>query len=132
MELFTNHDIYCHPQQDYPCTTHLYIPILLIVINIVWSSTYVTNLNRILLLQKRVVRTLTNSDYRAHSDPLFKQLKILDIFKLNTFHIGKFMFLYHQFRKFSLLTSLCFNFIIYVCNLISISFYMSVTETILY
>jgi hypothetical protein len=64
--------------------------------NIVWSSTYVTNLNRIPLLQKRVVRTLTNSDYRAHSDPLFKQLKILDIFKSNSFHIGKFMFLYHH------------------------------------
>ena len=39
--------------------------------NIVWSSTYVTNLNRILLLQKRAVRILTNSEYRAHSDPLF-------------------------------------------------------------
>ncbi len=64
--------------------------------NIVWSSTYVTNLNRILLLQKRAVRILTNSEYRAHSDPLFKQLKILDIFKLNLFHIGKFMFLYHH------------------------------------
>ncbi len=64
--------------------------------NIVWSSTYVTNLNRILLLQKRAVRILTNSEYRTHSDPLFKQLKILDIFKLNLFHIGKFMFLYHH------------------------------------
>ena len=47
--------------------------------NIVWSSTYVTNLNRIHLLQKRVVRALMNSDYRAHSGPLFKHLKILDI-----------------------------------------------------
>ena len=64
--------------------------------NIVWSSTFVTNLNRILFSQKRVVHILTNSEYRAHSDPLFKQLKILDIFKLNTFHIGKFMFLYHH------------------------------------
>ena len=64
--------------------------------NIVWSSTYVTNLNRIYLLQKRVVRALTNSDYRAHSSPLFYQLKILDIFKLNSFYIGTFMFKYHH------------------------------------
>ena len=59
-------------------------------------STYVSSLNRILLLQKRAVRAITNSDYRAHSTPLFLHLKILDIYKLNTFHIAKFMFMYHH------------------------------------
>ena len=68
--------------------------------NIVWSSIYVTNLNRILLLQKRAVRILTNSEYRAHSDPLFKQLKILDIFKLIYFTLA----------------SLCFYIIIACCQ----------------
>ena len=64
--------------------------------NIVWSSTYATSLNRIWLLQKRAVCVMTNSEYRAHSAPLFEQLKVLDIFKVNTFHIAKFMqFLYH-------------------------------------
>ena len=38
--------------------------------NIIWSSTYVTSLNRIWLLQKRIVRVMTNSDYCAHSAPL--------------------------------------------------------------
>ena len=57
--------------------------------NITWSSTYVTNLNRIFNLQKRAVRVLTNSDFRTHSAPLFLQLKILDIFKLNPFHVEK-------------------------------------------
>ena len=42
------------------------------------------------------VRVMTNSGYRAHSAPLFEQLKVLDIFKVNTFHIAKFMFLYHH------------------------------------
>ena len=64
--------------------------------NIVWSSTYATSLNRIWLLQKRAVRVMTNSEYRAHSAPLFERLKVLDIFKVNTFHIAKFMFLYHH------------------------------------
>ena len=45
------------------------------------------------MLQKRAVRA--RSDFRAHTAPLFIQLKILDIFKLNTFHIAKFMFYYH-------------------------------------
>ena len=37
--------------------------------NSTWSSTYTTNLNRIYCLQKRAVRAITNSDYRAHSAP---------------------------------------------------------------
>ena len=50
-----------------------------------WSSTYVSNLNRIYYLQKRAVRAITNSDYRAHTAPLF-----------NTFEIAKFMFRFHN------------------------------------
>ena len=50
----------------------------------------------IFILQKRAVRVLTNSDFRAHSALLFLQLKILDIFKLNEFHVAKFMFCYHH------------------------------------
>ena len=48
--------------------------------NPTWSSTYVSNFNRILYLQKRAVRAITNSDYRAHSAPLFAKLGIMDIF----------------------------------------------------
>ena len=64
--------------------------------NLVWSSTYATSLNRIWLLQKRAVRVITNSPYRSHSAPLFEKLKVLDIFKINAFHIARFMFLYHH------------------------------------
>jgi hypothetical protein len=45
--------------------------------SIVWSSTYVTNLQRILILQKRIVRLLTNSVFSAHTAPLFNKLKVL-------------------------------------------------------
>ena len=61
-----------------------------------WSSTYVSNLNRIFIPQKRAVRAITNSDYRAHSAPLFAKLGILDIFQVNSFQIAKFMFYYHN------------------------------------
>ena len=60
-----------------------------------WSSTYVSNLNRIYYLQKRAVRAITNSEYRAHTAPLFSKLEILDIFQVNTFDTAKFMFRYH-------------------------------------
>ena len=63
----------------------------------VWSSTYVTNLNRIFLLQKRAVRAMTNSNHLAPSAPLFAQLNILYIFKVNSLYIAKFMFsFYHR------------------------------------
>lgn len=68
----------------------------LIYCNVVWSSTYVSNLHRLFLLQKRIIRILTNADYRAHSAPLFAKLKILNIFSIASFHIAKFMFSYHN------------------------------------
>ena len=73
--------------------------------NSTWSSTYVSNLNRIYYLQKRAVRAVTNSEYRAHTAPLFSKLKILDIFQINTLDIAKFMFRYHN----NLLPPLFFN-----------------------
>ena len=64
--------------------------------NMVWSSTYVTNLNRIYYPQKRAVRAITNSDFRAHTAPLFMKLGILNIFQVNSLYIARFMFCYHN------------------------------------
>ena len=43
----------------------------------IWASTYPTNLNLLILLQKKVIRVLGNEDFYAHSSPIFKSLKIL-------------------------------------------------------
>ena len=45
---------------------------------------------------KRAVRAVTNSDFWAHTAPLFSKLKILDIFQINTLNSVKFMFCYHN------------------------------------
>ena len=50
--------------------------------NLNWGSTYVTNLQRIYLLQKRAVRAISKADYKASSKPLFSNLKILDVFSI--------------------------------------------------
>ena len=62
----------------------------------VWTSTYPTNLNRIYLLQKRAVRAITKSDYLAHSAPLFSRLNVLDIYQVNSSHVGKCMYKYQN------------------------------------
>jgi len=53
--------------------------------NSTWSSTYITNLYSFYCLQKRAVRTITNSDLIVHSATLFSKLGVLDIYQINTF-----------------------------------------------
>lgn len=60
--------------------------------NIAWASTFSTSLKKLVLLQKRIVRIITLSSYLAHTQPLFDQLKILNIFNINMFQIACFVF----------------------------------------
>ena len=62
----------------------------------VWGSTYPSNLKRIILLQKRIIRILNKEPFDAHSDPIFSELKILKFAKIYLYHLGKFMYLYHN------------------------------------
>lgn len=60
----------------------------------VWASTYPTNLNRIIILQKRLVRIFSNQSFDAHTAPLFRELKILRFTDIFLFPLGKFMYLF--------------------------------------
>ena len=40
------------------------------------------------------MRIITNAEFRARSGPLFTQLGILDIFKVSSFYVARFMFCY--------------------------------------
>ena len=51
-----------------------------------------SHLRPLLLLQKNIVRIMTFSTYYAHTDPLFKDLKILTIDKLVVHRIGIAMY----------------------------------------
>ena len=58
----------------------------------IWGNTYNTFLQPILKLQKRLVRFITFSSFRCHTAPLFKELNILDIYKLRKLHTCLFAF----------------------------------------
>jgi hypothetical protein len=62
----------------------------------VCGFTYSTNLNRVILLQKRAVRIVNKKVFDAHSDTIFKELKILKFDKLYLFNLGKFMYSYYN------------------------------------
>ena len=57
-----------------------------------WGSVSRGTLQPLLLYQKKLVRLITDSEFYAHTDPLFKQLKILKIDDLFTFHAHQLMF----------------------------------------
>ena len=64
--------------------------------NVAWSSTYCSNINWIYLLQKRLLRLIKKAHYLANTAPLFSQLKVLDIFSINSFTVATFMYSYHH------------------------------------
>ena len=59
---------------------------------IVWGSTYHSNLETILKLQKKSLRIITKSSYRAHSEPLFYKLNKLNIFDICKLQTAVFVF----------------------------------------
>ena len=44
-----------------------------------WGSTYPTQLRRLILLQKRIVRIISKKGFDAHTNPLFESLMILKL-----------------------------------------------------
>ena len=62
--------------------------------NHIWGATYVSNLRKLINLQKRVVRIISNAKYRDNSDPLYKSLGILKLADINKYLIARFMFRY--------------------------------------
>ena len=60
--------------------------------NIVWANNYPTRLDKLFKLQKKILRIITFSSYRAPSLPLFTNFGLLNIFQINDFLIGSFSF----------------------------------------
>ena len=60
--------------------------------NIIWGSASMAALNNLVLLQKRAVRLISKSEFRAHSSPIFKRLRILKLADINTFQTLVFMY----------------------------------------
>ena len=58
----------------------------------VWASTYPSNLRRLITLQKRVVRIMSRTAFDAHTEPLFKNLRILNLKDIYKLQIGKFTY----------------------------------------
>lgn len=58
----------------------------------IWCNTYPTHLLPLFRLQKKIIRIITNSDYFAHTQPLFKETNSLKLFDINKLQIGIYMY----------------------------------------
>ena len=50
--------------------------------NLVWGNTYPTRLKKLFNIQKKIVRLICFKLYTDHSEPLFLNLKILNVYKI--------------------------------------------------
>ena len=62
--------------------------------DIIWTSTYPTRPKPLFRVQKKIVRIMTFAKYNKESRPLFLQLKLLNIYQLNTYFAALFMYSY--------------------------------------
>ena len=79
--------------------------------NLVWATSTKDKINSIFLLQKKALRICTGSQYLAHTNPLFYELKTLKIFDIHVLQSLLFMYKYtnnllpNSFQIFFILNS---------------------------
>ena len=67
--------------------------------NLIWSNAYKSHMQKLVNIQKKVVRLMTFKSYSEHTEPIFNDLKILNLSKLNEYIISSFMFRYFHLRN---------------------------------
>ena len=78
-----------------PCIIGLVYPYLTYCVS-VWGSTYQSNLNRIIILQKKIIRIISKVSFDAHTSVLFREQEILKLSDIYLYQIGKFMYLFKR------------------------------------
>ena len=64
--------------------------------NLVWGGTYDAHLHPLIILQKKLLRLITYSDFLAHTEPLFKRTSILKVTDVHTLVLAQYMYKQRQ------------------------------------
>ena len=75
---------------------HSFIFPFFVYCNHVWGSTYESSLEKLHRLQKKIVRIICRKGPRYHTDPLLNQLGLIQFYDINTYLIGRFMYICHM------------------------------------
>ena len=60
--------------------------------NLIWGGAYKNNIDPLIKLQKKALRIVNNSTYFEHTEPIFRSLKLLNIFKVYKFNCVLFAY----------------------------------------
>ena len=60
--------------------------------NLIWGNTYKTRVQKLLNVQKKIIRLTTFKSYLEHTKPMFTELSIFNIFQINDNLTAIFMF----------------------------------------
>ena len=71
---------------------HAHVSSILSYCTLVWSGAALTSLQPLVRLQKRIIRNITNSDFLAHTAPLFHHCKILNVDNVIKFALGSYFY----------------------------------------
>ena len=63
-----------------------------------WGTASRTSIEKLFLLQKKIVRIISGESYTAHTGPIFKKLEILNLWDLYDHSFAKFMFDFHHYN----------------------------------
>jgi len=94
------------------CLLSLYYSLIYSHLNyciILWGSASKTNLQKLIILQKRAVRIINKSHYLSHTDPIFKKYSLLKLCDIYSYFCIMFVYKY----KFRLLPQVCNFFLTY-------------------
>ena len=69
--------------------------------NLIWGSAAPSNIKPLFLLQKKAIRIVNRVNYREHTDPLFKKLKLLTVYQVFELNCLIFMYKCIKGNKFS-------------------------------
>jgi hypothetical protein len=51
--------------------------------NLLWGNTYKSRFQKLVNIQKKIIRLMTFKSYFDHSEPIFNDLQILNLYKIN-------------------------------------------------
>ena len=53
--------------------------------NLIWGNAYKSHIQKLVNIQKKIIRLMTFKSYFDHTEPIFNDLKILNLYKLNEY-----------------------------------------------
>ena len=77
--------------------------------NVIWSGVYETNLMPLIRLTKRIIRNVTHSHFIAHTNPLFRECKILNLYLLHRYNLALYFIKYKLYNVHELQRNHIYN-----------------------